>query len=391
MNAAFGFHAIEAGCYNTDSGRAMSTVAKTSVEVTQPSAIPSCVDQCLLNLSVVKASPGEKITAIGTGFGLCLASPSQFVRLLWDGVEQLSDVAVSDGGFTTLVKVPSNADVRAHRVDAECYSKDADMAASGILASANLEVAHVSWTPGLHISTGQAAPGDTVTVVGTEFEQCASVNRQVTFVRLLWDGQQKLVDLPVQGAGFTTSVTVPSHTAVRDHVVAAACYDPHSLDTSSPILARARLEVMALGGSRAPANSHSASGSTSSHAAGSSSASATTQSKAGSTRSSSSHGSPRSTPAGKSSAGKWRPTALTTSAAGGLFVALLLLGGAHLLHPGRRRRGVKWVRRHVRAVAGSAVSPLTEVSDRRGLPSATLGLDVNHDDPGNQEIKEVAQ
>jgi hypothetical protein len=239
-------------------------------------------------------------------------------------------------------------------------------------------------TPTLQLSQSQAAPGDTISVTGDGYAQCTDPESQDTSVRLLGDGNQ-IADVTGSGGSFSTQITVPPNEPAGDHTVAAECFDAASGETTSGVLASSDLVVTEPGGGG---------GSPPAQGNGSNSGQGVNGSNSGQGNGSGQgdisgqgNGSP-----GQSSTGDGAPIALVSGVGGGLIVAILLLLWALVSHTGKRRRGVRWVKEHLRAVPESSPgAPSAAIRPRPGAKSVSLGLEPHADHLGSQKIKEVAR
>ena len=100
---------------------------------------------------------------------------------------------------------------------------------------------------------------------------------------------------------------------------------------------------------------------------------------------------PASTPGGTPPTGRGVPIALVSGTSAGLPLVALFLVWAFTSHARKVRRHVRWVKEHLRVVAGSSPDlPSAEIRPRPGARSVSLGLEP-HDDLGDQKIKEVAR
>jgi hypothetical protein len=233
-------------------------------------------------------------------------------------------------------------------------------------------------TPTLQLSQSQAAPGDTISVTGGGYAQCTDPESQDTPVRLLGDGNQ-IADVTGSGGSFSAQVTVPPNEPAGDHTVAAECFDASSGEATSGILASSDLVVTEPGGG---GGSPPAQGNGSGQGDGSNSGQGANGLSSGQ-----GNGSP-----GQSPTGGGAPIALVSGVGGGLIVAILLLLWARVSHTGKRRRGARWVKEHVRAVPESSPSPPSAaIRPRPGAKSVSLGLEPHADHLGNQKIREVAR
>ncbi len=98
---------------------------------------------------------------------------------------------------------------------------------------------------------------------------------------------------------------------------------------------------------------------------------------------------PGSTPGGTPSTGEGVPIVLVSGTGGGLSLAVLLVLWAFTSHARKVRRQVRWVKEHLRAVAGSSPDlPSAEIRPRPGTRSVSLGLEPHDDHLGNQKNKE---
>jgi hypothetical protein len=238
--------------------------------------------------------------------------------------------------------------------------------------------------PTLRLSKSRAAPGDTIVVAGDGYAQCTDDVSQITSVRLLED-RTPIAAVTGSGGSFAVQITVPPDTSAGNHTVAAECGIP------SGILATSVLTVTepSGGGSSSSGQGNSKSGRGSSSAGRGNSGAGQGSSKLGQGSSKSGQG---GVSPGQSSTGKGAPIALISGTGGGLVLAILFVLWALTSHAGKGHRQARWVKEHVRAVAGSSlVPPTAQIHPRPGAPSVSLGLEPHDDHLGNQKIEEVAR
>jgi hypothetical protein len=256
----------------------------------------------------------------------------------------------------------------------------------------------------LQLSKSQAAPGDTITVAGDGYARCTDDVSQITSVWLLEDGVQ-IATVSGSGGGFSAPITVAPGTSAGNHTVAAEC------ENTSVILASSVLTVTepSGGGSSSSGQGSSSSGQGSSNSGQGSSNSGQGSSNSGQGSSNSGQGSSNSGQgssnsgqgssnsgqgggsSGSSSAGRGTPIALMSGVGGGLVLAILFVLWALTTHAGKGHHHVRWVKEHLRAVAGSSLGlPSAKIDPRPGARSLSVGLEPHGDHFGIHEIKEVA-
>jgi hypothetical protein len=224
----------------------------------------------------------------------------------------------------------------------------------------------------LQLSKSQAAPGEEIGVTGDGYARCTDVDSQVTWVRLLGDGD-RLADVTGLGGKFSTQVTVPQDASEGIYTVAAEC------EGTSVILASSDLTVTKPNGGGT--NSGPGGGTNSGPGGG------TNSGPGGGSDQGQANGS-----SGQPSTGRWTPVALVSSTGGGLALVTLFALWAFTSHVRRGRHDFQWVKEHLRAVAGSSPGPPSaEIRHRPGVMSVSLGLEPHDDHFGNQTIKGVAR
>jgi hypothetical protein len=358
-----------------------------------------------------RAAPGDSITVSGSGFGACLDSETMLtsVLLVWDDAQNLRDVRYPGGTFKVPVTVPADAPAGEHSVTLECFDLRLAIPTSGALASAPVQVTKDSGPPSLQLSPSKAAPGQSFTATGTGFEQCTDSAGEVTSVLLMW-GDKRQVLGPGTGSGgaFTASLVVPKDVPNGTYLIIVECYDPAAGNATSGPITRKQF-VVAVPGSVVTSGPSAASSASLSSRADSASQSTSTPGSSppsstsghGSVSTSQSSGSTQSTappvttstpPPLNPSAARWQPIAWVGSAIGLLLAAaLLVLVGLQSVQPGIRRRGVKWLHRHVQVVARAIDSPRTQVRGGADLTPSSLSLEPSPDQIGTQKIMEVAR
>jgi hypothetical protein len=83
----------------------------------------------------------------------------------------------------------------------------------------------------------------------------------------------------------------------------------------------------------------------------------------------------------------WAPAALAGGTGAGLALAALFLVRARPMS--HRKRGRRWVNKHLRVVAGSAGPLSADVEHRPGAVSVSVGLEPHFDQLGHQQCEEV--
>jgi uncharacterized membrane protein YgcG len=359
-----------------------------------------------LTVSPEVAQAGHTVGVTGDGYGRCVEPDSgdTWVRLLWDG-EQLTDHVErrGQGSFSLDVTVPTSAGAGKHGVAAECYNPSTGAATSDVLASTVVQVVTggtdnntgtydctsectPTSPPTLQLSDSETSPGRTVGVTGDGYGGCTEPDSGDTSVRLLWDGEQLTDHVEPGGQGhFSLVVTVPASARSGEHAVAAECYDPSTGAATSDVLASSQLNLVA----PTTPGSPSTPGSSSTPGSAGSPGPVSSPGSASSSDSSSSPGSASGSDSfdGNGSGGR---VALVEGVGGTLALATLLVFGLLSTRTRQRRRRVKWVHQHVRAVARSLGSPTLNIESPPGEQSTSVRLEP-HPDPGHQNLEEMDQ
>jgi hypothetical protein len=368
---------------------------------------PNALATPTLEASPGRAALGDSITVSGSGFGACLDSETMLtsVLLVWDNAQTLRDVRYPGGTFKLPVTVPADAPAGEHSIALECFELRLAMPTSEALASAPVQVTKDSGPPTLRLSPRKAAPGQSFTATGTGFEQCMDSAREVTSVLLLWgDKRQALGTGTGSGGAFTAWPVVPNDMLDGKYIIVVECSDPVTGNAISGPITRKTFVVAVLrsGATGSPSSATSTPQSSQPSSAprssppsstpgyGSGSPSQTSRSTQ-STLPPVTSSTPQSPPPLDPSAARWQPIAWVGGAIGLLLAAaLLLLVGLQSVRPAIRRRGVKWLHRHVRVVARSLDGPRTQVQGGADLTPSSLSLEPSPDQIGNQKITEVA-
>ena len=301
------------------------------------------------------------------------------MEVYWDGSDWAQGT-VFRAGFSVDVAVPSDSSAGSHQVTAACYDPQAGTVSSPMLASADVQVLS---RPALQLSRGEAAAGDSVTVVGTGFGQCQGKGLG-DYVQLLWDVAPLGGPVGLDGNGaFSVGVTVPAAaTAGSGHTVAAECYDPAAGSATSGVLARALFSVTAPASPTPPTSTPPTSPT-----------SPTSTPPTSPTSPTSTTSSPTVIPGHPStpSGGQWSPVALTAGLGGGLALVVVLLAGLLAMHARARPRNSSWVRQHLRTVARplDAAPTNVRIHSRPGAEPVSIGLEPHPDQLGNQQVREI--
>jgi len=353
--------------------------------VTQPvlaSTLMATADP-MLTADPTSAYPGDQITIHGANFLQCAKyGDATNLMVYWDGSDLTKGTGLY-GEFTVDAAIPSEVSAGFHQVTAACYDPQTGTVTSHALASAGVQVLPRP-SPGLQLSSSEAAAGGGVTVAGTGFGQCAGKGLGDS-VQLLWDTSTLggPVGLDANGA-FSAEVTIPAAaTTGSGHTVAAECYNPATGSATSGILARAQFSVTSPTSPTSPASTPPTSPTS---PASTPPTSPTTSPTSGTSSPTVVAGQP-SAPSG----GRWSPVALTAGAGGGLAVVIVLLAGLLAMHTRARPRNSSWVHQHLRAVAQplDAAPANARVHSRPGAAALTIGLDPHPDRLGNQQVKEI--
>ena len=353
--------------------------------VTQPvlaSTLPATADPTL-TADPTSAYPGDQIIIHGANFSQCAKyGDATNLMVYWDGSD-LTKATGLYGEFSADAAIPSDASAGFHQVTAACYDPQTGTVTSHALASAGVQVLPRP-SPGLQLSSSEAAAGGGVTVAGTGFGQCAGKGLGDS-VQLLWDTSTLGGPVGLDGNGaFSADVTIPAEaTAGSGHTVAAECYDPATGSATSGVLARALFSVTSPTSPTSPASTPPTSPTSP----------ASTPPTPPTTSPTSATSSP-TVVAGQPSAlsgGRWPPVALTAGAGGGLAVVVVVLAGLLAMHAKARPRNSSWVHQHLRAVAQplDAAPANARVHSRPGAAALSIGLDPHPDRLGNQQIKEI--
>ena len=333
-----------------------------------------------LTADPTSAYPGDSIKISGSSFSQCekhAIGPN--VEVYWDGSDWAQGT-VFRAGFSVDVAVPSDSSAGSHQVTAACYDPQAGTVSSPMLASADVQVLS---RPALQLSRGEAAAGDSVTVVGTGFGQCQGKGLG-DYVQLLWDVAPLGGPVGLDGNGaFSVGVTVPAAaTAGSGHTVAAECYDPAAGSATSGVLARALFSVTAPASPTPPTSTPPTSPT-----------SPTSTPPTSPTSPTSTTSSPTVIPGHPStpSGGQWSPVALTAGLGGGLALVVVLLAGLLAMHARARPRNSSWVRQHLRTVARplDAAPTNVRIHSRPGAEPVSIGLEPHPDQLGNQQVREI--
>jgi hypothetical protein len=149
--------------------------------------------------STSSATPGQALTATGTGF-----TPGERVALLWDtAAQRVGEItAAEDGSFRADIRVPGNAGAGQH-----------ELVAAGVSSAVTL--AHplaVRWVASASVTPARAVSGDQITVAGSGFTPDAGF-----YIR--WGGP----DGPPIGSGMADGTgMLPATTATIPRVPAGA-------------------------------------------------------------------------------------------------------------------------------------------------------------------------
>ena len=142
--------------------------------VTRPvlaSTLPATADPTL-TADPTSAYPGDQIIIHGANFSQCAKyGDATNLMVYWDGSD-LTKATGLYGEFSADAAIPSDASAGFHQVTAACYDPQTGTVTSHALASAGVQVLPRP-TPGLQLSSSEAAAGGGVTVAGTGFGQCA--------------------------------------------------------------------------------------------------------------------------------------------------------------------------------------------------------------------------
>jgi hypothetical protein len=365
--------------------------------VTQPvlaSTLMATADPTL-TADPMSAYPGDQITIHGVNFLQCAKyGDATNLMVYWDGSDLTKGTGLY-GEFSVDAAVPSDASVGLHQVTAVCYDPRTGTVTSDALASAGVQVLPRP-SPGLQLSSSEAAAGGGVTVAGTGFGQCAGKGFGDS-VQLLWDTSTLGGPVGLDGKGaFSADVTVPAAaTAGSGHTVAAECYDPVTGSATSGVLARALFSVTSPTSPASPASTPPTSPT---------SPASTPQTSPTTSPASTPPTSPTTSPTSATSSptvvagqppapsgGRWPPVALTAGAGGGLAVVVVLLAGLLAMHARARPRNSSWVHQHLRAVAQplDAAPSNARIHSRPGAAALSIGLDPHPDRLGNQRVKEI--